>query len=123
PYVIRPVQEWLRAADTKLADRSQWADSRRRLIEETNRALAKGLFHVSRRGQGASDRIREGLLAGSYPRRNESLSRMALATLVGAPGVSSVLCGMRTPAYVRDAMAAVEEPLVDGLEILRRFGS
>ena len=38
------------------------------------------------------------------PQQAESLSRLALWTVAHTPGVSAVLCGMRKPAYVEDAL-------------------
>ncbi|TAJ25213.1 MAG: DUF255 domain-containing protein [Nitrospirae bacterium] len=47
-------------------------------------------------------------------KRKESLSRKALWVLASTPGVTSVLNGMRTPAYVDDSMAILNwEPLPD----------
>ncbi len=43
-------------------------------------------------------------------RRKESLSRKALWILVSTPGVTSVLCGMRTTAYVEDALGVLQWP-------------
>jgi len=40
-------------------------------------------------------------------RRKESLSRKALWVLLSTPGVTCVLNGMRTPAYVDDSMAVL----------------
>ena len=40
-------------------------------------------------------------------RRAESLSRKALWVLASTPGVSSVLNGMRTSAYVDDSLAVL----------------
>jgi hypothetical protein len=40
-------------------------------------------------------------------RRQESLSRKALWVLISTPGVTCVLAGMRTPAYVDDALAVL----------------
>jgi aryl-alcohol dehydrogenase-like predicted oxidoreductase len=44
------------------------------------------------------------------PLRAESLSRIALGFVASTPGVSSVLCGMRQPAYVEDAVAVMTMP-------------
>jgi aryl-alcohol dehydrogenase-like predicted oxidoreductase len=44
------------------------------------------------------------------PLRGESLSRIALDFAASTPGVSSVLCGMRQPAYVEDAVAVMSLP-------------
>ncbi|MEW6543545.1 MAG: aldo/keto reductase [Nitrospirota bacterium] len=47
-------------------------------------------------------------------RRSESLSRKNLWILTSTPGVSCVLNGMRTPAYVEDSLAVLRwEPLPD----------
>jgi acyl carrier protein phosphodiesterase len=43
-------------------------------------------------------------------RRKERLSRKALWVLLSTPGVTCVLNGMRTPAYVADSMAALRWP-------------
>ena len=54
--------------------------------------------------------------------RDASLSRKAIAVLLGTPGISTVLVGMRRPAYVDDAMAATELPAVpDPIAVYRRF--
>jgi aryl-alcohol dehydrogenase-like predicted oxidoreductase len=45
-------------------------------------------------------------------RRGESLSRKALWVLASTPGVTSVLNGMRSPAYADDSLAVMGwEPL------------
>jgi hypothetical protein len=44
------------------------------------------------------------------PRRRESLSRKALWVLASTPGVTSVLNGMRHPAYVEDSLGILEWP-------------
>jgi hypothetical protein len=47
-------------------------------------------------------------------RRGDSLSRKALWVLTSTPGVTTVLNGMRTVAYVDDATGILEwEPLSD----------
>jgi hypothetical protein len=46
-------------------------------------------------------------------RRSESLSRKALWVLTGTPGVTSVLNGMRTPAYVEDSAGVLHWPLLE----------
>jgi uncharacterized protein len=44
--------------------------------------------------------------------RGESLSRLALDFVASTPGVSCVLCGMRTEAYVADALGVMTLPSV-----------
>jgi len=46
-------------------------------------------------------------MKSGYPHESQSLSQMALGTLISLQGVSSVLVGMRKPAYVDDAMGSV----------------
>jgi uncharacterized protein len=46
------------------------------------------------------------------PLWTESLSRIALDFVASTPGVSSVLCGMRHPAYVEDAVGVMSLPPV-----------
>ena len=51
-------------------------------------------------------------------RRNATLSRKAIWTVASTPGVSTVLVGMRTPAYVEDALEVLTwAPLPDPDEI------
>jgi aryl-alcohol dehydrogenase-like predicted oxidoreductase len=53
-------------------------------------------------------------------RRKEPLSRKALWVLISTPGVTSVLNGMRTPAYVEDSLGVLEwEPLGDPRSVYR----
>ncbi len=55
------------------------------------------------------------------PRRAESLSRKAIWTLAGTHGVTSVLVGMRRPAYVLDTIGVLTwPPLSDPFAIYRR---
>ena len=52
------------------------------------------------------------------PRRRASLSQKALWVLTSTPGVTSVLNGMRTSAYVDDALAVLRwSPLPDPLRV------
>ena len=55
-------------------------------------------------------------------RRNESLSRKALWVLASTPGVTSVLNGMRSPAYADDSLAVMKwEPLTGVKEVFERM--
>lgn len=71
--------------------------------------------------QQVSDRVRQRLERSGYTAPGRTLSQMALHVVASLPGVSSVLCGMRRPEYVRDAMAVASFAPVDGVEILRQF--
>jgi aryl-alcohol dehydrogenase-like predicted oxidoreductase len=54
--------------------------------------------------------------------RGATLSRKAIAVLLSTPGISTVLVGMRRPAWVDDTMGALDLPAVpDPLSIYRRF--
>ena len=53
-------------------------------------------------------------------RRRETLARKALWVVASTPGVSSVLAGLRDPAYVRDALAVLSwPPLPDAAAVYR----
>ncbi|MBM4120459.1 MAG: DUF255 domain-containing protein [Nitrospira sp.] len=57
-------------------------------------------------------------------RLGESLSRKALWVLVSTPGVTCVLNGMRTPAYVKDSLAVLRwEPLSDARRVYEALRS
>jgi hypothetical protein len=43
---------------------------------------------------------------------DESLSRIALDVVASTPGVGCVLCGMRHPAYVEDAVGVMALPAI-----------
>lgn len=71
--------------------------------------LVDGLrTRCARRTQRRSDRLAK-LLGPNIPERREgeSLSRKAIATLMGTPGVTTVLVGMRHRVYVEDAMGVL----------------
>ena len=64
----------------------------------------------------------EPLLA--VPLRRESLSRLAIASLLSIPGVTSVLVGMRQEAYVDDALPVQSwAPIPNAFDILRHFAA
>lgn len=93
----------------------QWEAWRDRYIPELL-ALLRGI----RREATERSRARTGTVAAAIdpllpaPRRETTLSRKMLWLLASTPGVTCVLCGMRTPAYVEDALAVLGwEPLKD----------
>jgi aryl-alcohol dehydrogenase-like predicted oxidoreductase len=51
---------------------------------------------------------------------DESLSRIALDVVASTPGVSCVLCGMRHPAYVKDAIGVMSLPPIPDVAALTR---
>jgi len=70
----------------------------------------------SREKTAAITKLLDPLLPES--RREEPLSRKALWVLGSTPGVTCVLNGMRTPAYVADSLAVLSwEPLADARQV------
>jgi len=68
---------------------------------------------ASRQDVGVGEQIRAAIQP-HLPRVlwNESLSRIALNFVASTPGVSSVLCGMRHPTYVEDAVGVMTLPAI-----------
>jgi hypothetical protein len=52
--------------------------------------------------------------------RDESLSRVALDFVASTPGVTCVLCGMRQPAYVDDAVGVMTLPPISDVPSMAR---
>jgi uncharacterized protein YyaL (SSP411 family)/aryl-alcohol dehydrogenase-like predicted oxidoreductase len=88
-----------------------WAAWRDRYLAELDALLGALGAQALRRSQAQSDRVAEAL-APRLPlsRLGESLSRKALWVLLGTPGVSCVLVGMRRPEYVQDALGVLAWP-------------
>lgn len=91
--------------------------------EELNALVEPLQTRASRQDARVGDRIRtalEPLLPGVL--HQESLSRLALNFVASTPGVSCVLCGMRQPAYVEDAVGIMAlPPIPDVAAVARRF--
>jgi aryl-alcohol dehydrogenase-like predicted oxidoreductase len=111
PHVNQVVQAITRQTTGEIADR--WQAWRERYLPELLtllRGLRREATERSRAGTAAIAAAIDSLLPES--RHRESLSRKALWVLVSTPGVTCVLLGMRTPAYVEDALAVLGwEPL------------
>ena len=111
PHVNQVLQALSRHLSGTMAE--QWEAWRDRYLPELL-TLLRGL----RREATERSRQRTALVAGTLDpllpaeRRSESLSRKALWILASTPGVTSVLNGMRTPAYVEDALAVLHWPLL-----------
>jgi hypothetical protein len=93
-----------------------------RLIEQIQayQAALNGLVEpLQARASRQDSRLAEQIRAAIQPAlppdlRNESLSRIALDFVASTPGVSTVLCGMRHPAYVEDATGLTRlSPIAD----------
>jgi hypothetical protein len=113
PHINQVLQALSRHLRDDLGDR--WQDWRERYLPEL---LA--LLREMRREAAVQSRDRAAAIAAALDpllpedRRKEPLSRKALWTLVSTPGVACVLVGMRTPAYVEDALAVLRwAPLAD----------
>lgn len=93
----------------------QWQGWRDRYLPELLkllRELRREATLKSREKTAAVTAAIDPLLPESY--RKESLSRKALWTLTSTPGVTCVLNGMRTPAYVHDSLAVLGwKPMTD----------
>lgn len=102
----------------------RWQAWRERYVPELLRLLKELRREATVKSRAKTDAIAaaiDPLLP--EPRRNESLSRKALWVLASTPGVTTVLNGMRTPAYVEDSGGMLGwEPLPDPrpiFEVLR----
>jgi len=103
PHVNQVMQAIPRLIAQELADR--WEDWRERYVPELLtllRGLRREATETSRRRRLAVAAALDPLLPED--RRNESLSRKALWIVSSTPGVTSVLNGMRSTAYVNDSL-------------------
>jgi uncharacterized protein YyaL (SSP411 family)/aryl-alcohol dehydrogenase-like predicted oxidoreductase len=111
PHINQVVQAITRQVTGEIAER--WEAWRERYLPELLtllRGLRREATERSRAGTAAIAAAIDPLLPES--RRRESLSRKALWVLVSTPGVTCVLTGMRTAAYVEDALAVLRwEPV------------
>jgi len=109
PRVFRTVQSLDHGIRGPLATR--WEAFRDHYLEELEGlfvSLRKRAADRSRRRAMALGRAIDPLLTEDH--RTASLSRKALHALASAPGVTSVLVGMREEAYVRDAIGMMGWP-------------
>jgi hypothetical protein len=91
--------------------RVTWQSWRGRYLGE----LLKLMAELTRQAAAKSQRQSEAISAAIDPllppeRRDATLSRKALWVLASTPGVSSVLNGMRRPAYVEDSLGILSWP-------------
>lgn len=113
PAVNQVVRELDRALRGDAAAR--WRDWRARYLPELQRFVEELRRQAALRSRAAVEAI-ERAIDPLLPddRREESLSRKAIWVLASTPGVTAVLNGMRTPAYVEDSMGVLRwEPLAD----------
>jgi hypothetical protein len=123
PRLVQVLQALDGGLQGPMADR--WRAWRGRYVPELQRLLAAGRADAARKSQAVAQRI-AGLVDPLLPpeRRPESLSRKALWVLASTPGVTTVLVGMRRPAYVSDALAVLSwPPLPNALEVYPRLAN
>jgi len=92
-----------------------WRSWKGRYAQALDALLFAGRQRACEQSRKTSEEIHRSIephLPPSY--RNEPLSRLALYTLTNTPGVSSVLVGMRSDAYVDDAVAVLGWEAWDG---------
>ena len=81
-----------------------WHAWRARYVPEVQKALVEIRRRAAENSRAAASSVEAIVDPLLLPeRRSEPLSRKALWVVASTPGVSSVLVGMRSPAYVRDA--------------------
>ncbi|RIK59516.1 MAG: hypothetical protein DCC63_07090 [Nitrospira sp.] len=97
----------------------QWESWRDRYIPELLTLLRSLHAEASERSRRRAEVLHHQLNPlFPVPRRRASLSQKALWVLTSTPGVTSVLNGMRTSAYVDDALAVLRwSPLPDPLRV------
>ncbi|MBM4124334.1 MAG: DUF255 domain-containing protein [Nitrospira sp.] len=113
PHINQVLRALTQMMTGDLGDR--WQDWRERYLPELL-VLLKELRREATLKSREMTAVIEGVIGSRLPktRQNESLSRKALWVLASTPGVTTVLNGMRTPAYVDDSMAILNwEPLSD----------
>jgi uncharacterized protein YyaL (SSP411 family)/aryl-alcohol dehydrogenase-like predicted oxidoreductase len=112
PHVNQVLQALSRTLSGTAAE--QWEAWRDRYVPELLtllRGLRREATERSRRRTAAVATALDAALPQG--RRSESLSRKALWVLTGTPGVTCVLNGMRTPAYVEDAVGVLHWPALE----------
>src|SRR5215467_12555182 len=121
PHLNQVLQAIPRQATGEIAER--WEAWRERYLPELLmllRGMRREATERSRAGSAAIAATLDPLLP--EPRRGETLSRKALWVLMSTPGVTCVLTGMRTPAYVEDALVVLGwEPVPSIRPIYQRF--
>lgn len=114
---------WLLNADRTLTSNRQYAPWRAEFGKRLDLALTALQDQTAHSLHRRARAVRVALeTAGLAPSAN-SLSQLALATILNLPGVSCVLNGMRTSAYVDDSFGALSIELSDAVHLLEKMGS
>ena len=113
PRLTQAVQALDQALTGPMAER--WREWRSRYLPELRTLLAAIRARAAARSRAVSDAVSD-VLDPLLPaeRRGETLSRKALWVVASTPGASAVLVGMRTPAYVDDALGILAWPPLQG---------
>ena len=123
--ILPRANQVLGALDKALGNDPTWEGFRRRYAEALNEVLA-ALLGESAEASRRQAKEWHDLLNGHLPKEKhgESLSRKILWLLRSLPAVTSVLVGMRKPAYVDDALGVLSFPaLVEAPQILAALKS
>jgi aryl-alcohol dehydrogenase-like predicted oxidoreductase len=116
PFIQKAIQVAAQAIQAT-GERSQlerWVQAYAMAIENLSRAMQE---HVAATEHTRSLELHtrlDKLAPAAW--RTQSLSQMALRTLLAVPGVTCVLNGMRSPEYVRDSLGALTGPPNEGAE-------
>jgi aryl-alcohol dehydrogenase-like predicted oxidoreductase len=112
PRLTQAVQALDRGLTGPMAE--QWREWRGRYLPELRTLLDAMRARAAAQSRAVSQAVSD-ILDPMLPaeRRGETLSRKASWVLASTPGVSSVLVGMRTPAYVSDALGILAWPPLD----------
>ncbi len=120
-YVMTPLQDWLRNQSAMSEKSSEWQSWQEQFFPLVHNTFEEIERHVQAQQQWVSDQVRKRLVQAGYTEPSHSLSQIAMNVLLNLEGLSCVLNGMRRPAYVEDALAAVHLSKVDAVSILRSF--
>jgi len=113
PRLFQIVQALDRSLDGDLGDK--WRDWRSRYLPAIQQLLNACRHQAAQKQRTALARL-AAFLDPLLPeeRRSEPLSRKALWVVASTLGVATVLCGMRKPAYVEDALGILSWPALPG---------
>jgi aryl-alcohol dehydrogenase-like predicted oxidoreductase len=107
------VSQIVQMLDQRLAGplKPVWQSWRDRYLAELESLLQVFRVQAARQSQAVGDAVAAAVNPHlPMARQGEGLSRKALWILASTPGVSTVLLGMRHPAYVEDAMGILRWP-------------
>lgn len=112
---------WLLNADQTLKTNPRYAAWRAEFAARLD-AVMLALEHKT--SQALSERaraLREAITRSGVDVSAHTLSQLALGAILNLPGVSCVLNGMRTPAYVQDSFGALDVIMPAARSVLERF--